>query len=125
MKKIKVSKPLAGGSLPRQGDVLLVADATASTRPFTALKPDSDGSVTLAHGEVTGHRHRFRAHPDGGDDAIAYAHPVAPTEPAVLEVSAPAALRHEEHGAPEIGKGRYRVSRPYEYTGTDLRRVED
>jgi hypothetical protein len=110
----------------RQGDVLLELIGDSLPPAMQALSPDNDGSVTLAHGEVTGHRHRFVCHADGGSDAISYAHPVAPTEPARVQILAPAALLHEEHGAIEISKGIVRISRPYEYAGTELpRRVED
>lgn len=41
----------------RQGDVLLVrVDLAAAAAP---LPREADGSTVLAHGEVTGHRHRF------------------------------------------------------------------
>ena len=112
--------------LIRQGDVLLARiDSTASA--FVAATPDADGSPTLAHGEVTGHRHRFEraAGPDGAALARIMVHPAAPDEPAVVELSAPQPLVHEEHTAHEIPRGTWRVSRPYEYTGAELRRVED
>lgn len=112
--------------LIRQGDVLL--EPLADTSPaFVPAALDADGSATLAHGEVTGHRHRFEraAGPDGSALSRIMVHPAAPAEPAVVELTAPQALVHEEHTAHEIARGKWRVSRPYEYTGAELRRVED
>lgn len=130
MKKLTLNKNQA-----RQGDVLLEwlddKDSIATARAieqqaFAPLPPDRDGSITLAHGEVTGHRHRFVCHPDGSSDAMTYAHPMAPTEPAIVHVLEQTALRHEEHGAIKSRAGLVRVSRPYEYVAPELiRRVED
>lgn len=130
MKKLVLNKDQA-----RQGDVLMQwlddKDSIAAARAIeqqtlTPVAADQDGSITLAHGEVTGHRHRFVCHPDGGSDAMSYAHPVAPTEPALVHVLEQTTLRHEEHGFIDSRRGLVRISRPYEYTGTDLpRRVED
>lgn len=108
----------------RQGDVLCdrIDAIPKSMRP---MQPDTDGSVTLAHGEITGHRHRFRAGPDGASDSMLYAHPVVATEPARLEVPQLDELVHEEHSPHAFLPGQYRISRPYEYTGAELRRVED
>lgn len=122
-------------NIRRQGDVLLewldsrssIAAARAiEQQAFLPIPADKDGSTTLAHGEVTGHRHRFVCHPDGGSDAITYGHPLAPAEPALVHVMEPTALRHEEHGFIDSPRGLVRISRPYEYQGTELpRRVED
>lgn len=130
MKKLTLNPKQA-----RQGDVLLewlddresIAAARAiEQQALVRIPVDKDGSTTLAHGEVTGHRHRFVCHPDGGDDAISYGHPVAPTEPSLVHVLGQTALRHEEHGFIDSRRGLVRISRPYEYTGTELpRRVED
>ncbi len=130
--------------LIRQGDVLLerlddstracvydaVETATCATIPESPLVTapfDADGSATLAHGEVTGHRHRFEraAGPDGSALARIMVHPSAPDQPAIVELTAPQALIHEEHTAHEIGRGTWRVSMPYEYTGAELVRVQD
>ena len=130
--------------LTRQGDVLIerLEDATraclydaveAATRatvpvsPFVEAQTDSDGSATLARGEVTGHRHRFER--AAGDDGSALArimvHPAAPDQPAIVELAAPQALVHEEHSAHEIARGTWRVSMPFEYIGAELVRVQD
>lgn len=121
----------------RQGDVLLewlndkpaiAASRSIQQEAMKRLPEDPDGSTTLAHGEVTGHRHRyeFQMHADGGSAAIAYAHPIAPTEPALVHIMEQTALRHEEHGFIDSPPGIVRISRPYEYQGAELlRRVED
>ena len=112
--------------LIRQGDVLVERIEDTATA-FVAAPSDSDGSATLAYGEVTGHRHRFEraAGPDGSALARIMVHPAAPDQPAVLELAAPQALVHEEHTTHEIARGTWRVSMPYEYTGAELVRVQD
>lgn len=110
----------------RQGDVLLqpIEDISPELVPAPL---DRDGSATLAHGEATGHRHRleFQAGPDGAALSTAYVHPDAASEVAQVRLLAPQALVHEEHLPHALQPGAYRVSRPYEYAGEDLRRVED
>lgn len=111
----------------RQGDVLLQPiDNLPSSMQTSPL--DADKSATLAHGEVTGHRHRFefQAGADGSALSRIYVHPAAMAEVANVELQAPQALVHEEHSAHQLGAGVWRVSRPYEYAGAELmRRVED
>ena len=112
--------------LIRQGDVLVERIEDTATA-FVVAPSDSDGSATVAHGEVTGHRHRFEraAGPDGSALARIMVHPTAPDQPAVLELVASQPLVHEEHTAHELARGTWRVSMPFEYTGAELRRVED
>jgi hypothetical protein len=105
----------------RQGDVLCDR-INAIPAGLAPVRPDADRSVTLAQGEVTGHRHRFRAGPDGSDDSMLYA---IAGEPARLTVSRPAMLVHEEHDPHVFPPGTYRISRPWEYQGAELIRVED
>lgn len=131
----QVTKMKLNPNQKRQGDVLLewledkaviTAARLIEQQTVVPLAEDKDGSITLAYGEVTGHRHRFVCHPDGGSDAISYAHPVAPAEPALVHIMDRTALRHEEHGFIESPPGIVRISRPYEYVGRELiRRVED
>jgi hypothetical protein len=112
----------------RQGDVLVEKIAAAVAPTLQTLADSAKQDVVLAYGEVTGHAHRMhrQAHFDGSSDAISYAHPLAPTEPAIVNLLNPMALRHEEHGPIEIPAGVVRISRPYEYVAPDLiRRVED
>lgn len=111
----------------RQGDVLLQPIDEISSQ-FSEAPLDSDGSATLAHGEVTGHRHRFerQAGMDGSALSTVYFHPSAPGEVARVHLKSPQALVHEEHTAHEVKAGSWRVSRPYEYEGAELiRMVED
>jgi hypothetical protein len=111
----------------RQGDVLLQPIPRVA-KSFQTAPIDRDGSATLAHGESTGHRHRFEraAGPDGSNLSMIYVHPVAKDEIARVVMAQPAHLLHEEHSPHEIAPGAWRVSRPYEYAGTELpRRVED
>ena len=78
----------------RQGDVLLVPVATLAAG--SPVPRDPDGSTTLAHGEVTGHRHRFAdgerttLRRDEGDRLLLDIGPGGAT------------LRHEEHGPATI-----------------------
>lgn len=108
----------------RQGDVLLepVGDLPKSMRP---AKLDADRSATLAHGEVTGHRHRFefQAAADGSALSRIYVHPVAIAEIARVELQGAQDLVHEEHSPHQIDAGIWRVSRPYEYEGAELLRM--
>jgi len=111
----------------RQGDVLLQPVESIPAQ-FKEGKLDSDGSATLAHGEVTGHRHRFERQMDMDGSALStvFFHPSAPHEVARVQLKAPQALVHEEHTAHELKAGTWRVSRPYEYEGAELiRMVED
>jgi hypothetical protein len=108
----------------RQGDVLLQRVGAISSL-LREAPLDRDGSATLAHGEVTGHRHRFefQANADGAALSTLYVHPVAAHEIARVQLGEPQALVHEEHFAHEISAGAWRVSRPYEYEGAELLRM--
>ena len=99
----------------RQGDVLLVAtkEASGDAEPIA-----SDGSVVLAHGEVTGHRHRF----ERASEAQALTGSVVRQ----LIVNAPATLLHEEHSPPTVAPGHYDLPAQVEWTdANEPRRVED
>jgi len=122
-----MSKSKLNSAQIRQGDVLCEVIPESDMNSFKAIEP-KDGRTVLAWGEVTGHSHRFefQAGADGGSAAIAYAHPLAPGEPARVHLLAPIALKHEEHRALLIPAGTVRISRPYEYQGTELpRQVAD
>ena len=111
----------------RQGDVLLQPIVTLPSS-MTAAALDADKSATVAHGEVTGHRHRFefQAAADGSSLSRIFMHPIAPDEITAIELAEPQALVHEEHSTHQVSAGIWRVSRPYEYSGAELlRRVED
>jgi hypothetical protein len=46
--------------MKRQGDILLVKlSKKIATKGLAEIPRESDGALVLAHGEVTGHRHRF------------------------------------------------------------------
>lgn len=126
-KTINMLPAEAARPMIRQGDVLLqpIAQIPAS---FESAPADRDGSATLAHGEATGHRHRFEraADTDGSALSTIFVHPLAKDEVASVRLAEPAHLLHEEHSPHKIAPGSWRVSRPYEYAGTELlRRVED
>ena len=112
----------------RQGDVFVEKIGGDVSASFVLLENSAKQDVVLAFGEATGHSHKMlrQAHADGGSDAVSYAHPIAPTEPAVVVLLASLDLVHEEHSTIRIPSGVMRVSRPYEYVGPELvRRVED
>jgi hypothetical protein len=98
-----------------QGDIIL--ELVDNVAPGARLPHDPDGTVVLARGELTGHRHGFYA---GGvtmfrDDALARDMP-----PWLyighVTVSAPSAeLRHEEHATIALPAGTYRVRRQQEW----------
>jgi hypothetical protein len=110
----------------RQGDVLLQATEEVGVQLMEGTL-DGDGAVTLARGEVTGHRHRLerQAIADGAPVSRVYFHPEAPGTVACVHLQAAQLLVHEEHTSHQVRAGIWRVSRPYEYDGTELRRVED
>lgn len=96
----------------RHGDVLIAAvndiPSHARRRPGTIL----------AHGEVTGHSHRFAEHRDiqlweVGNQLF------------VEVLSDEATLVHEEHHALTIPKGSYRVWMQREYSPEAIRTVVD
>lgn len=114
-----------------QGDVLLelVADVPAHALPKKLIKADPDGSVVLARGEATGHRHRFA--PDNGvvmfrDDGLARD---MPTELYIGHIKIAskegAELRHEEHDQVHLPAGTYRVRRQREWNSEVARVVAD
>jgi len=111
----------------RQGDVLLQPVEEIGSQLIEAPR-DRDGAATIAHGEVTGHRHRLEleAGPDGTARCRLYEHPEAPGEVTRVLLTTSQPLLHEEHGAHMLTCGLWRVSRPYEYEGAELiRPVED
>src|SRR5262245_55095569 len=96
----------------RHGDVLIapVAEvpAGAHARPGT----------TVAHGEVTGHSHRFE------DPAAVRLFALG--SDLFVEVLAPTArIVHEEHGPIPIPRGCYRVWRQREYSPREIRIIAD
>ena len=109
-----------------QGDVIL--EKVADAKPKAPVKTDPDGSVVLARGEVTGHRHRFA--PDSGvvmfrDDALARDIPAELYVGHIRVRGDGAELRHEEHSTINLPAGTYRVRRQREWTAEAARVVAD
>jgi hypothetical protein len=99
----------------RQGDVLMeLLDACPAH--LTEL-PRGKRGVVLAEGEVTGHAHRI-----ANRSAKLYR---SETDQRFLRVTAPVALRHEEHTTVTLPAGNYRVHIHHEYAPDEIRRVED
>jgi hypothetical protein len=96
----------------RQGDVLLVRAEKSSGE---AEPIASDGSTVLAHGEVTGHRHRF--------ERAAEATALVGTSVRQLYVNVPGMLLHEEHSAPKVLPGHYDLPRQVEWTDANEPRI--
>lgn len=107
-----------------QGDIILerVDDAT----PSKSINVDPDGSVVLARGEVTGHRHRFMGEVTMfRDDGLARDMP-AELYLGHIKIAAPTAdLVHEEHGTITLPKGTYRVRHQREHDAAGARIVAD
>ena len=96
----------------RHGDVLIAPvgeiPAGAHARP----------GATVAHGEITGHSHRFE------DPAAVRLYALAGD--LFVEVLTPAArIVHEEHGPISIPNGCYRVWRQREYSPREIRTISD
>ena len=100
----------------RQGDVLLVRVAA---RPAGGRKvAREDGRIVLALGEVTGHAHVI--------DAPAVELYETADGVRYLDVTAPAAVVHEEHAAVDLEPGVYEVRLQREYApAARPRRVAD
>ena len=100
----------------RQGDVLLVrAQDQDATEPESIA---SDGSTVLAHGEVTGHRHRL--------ERASEAQALTGSRIRQLLVGLDAPLIHEEHKTVVIPAGRYDLPRQVEWTDAlEPRQVAD
>lgn len=92
----------------RQGDILLVL--VGGELPGGARRvAREDGSVVIAHGEATGHRHRIASH--DACQAELYEH----ASGRFLHVLSPVDLVHEEHAAIALRTGLYKVVRQREY----------
>ncbi len=107
----------------RQGDVLLVY--IGPERPPGGTEHRDGARVVLAHGEATGHAHAiqrgarlFRF----GEEPLSWGGYRAN---ALLEVSEPTALVHEEHAPIDLPAGNYLVIRQREYAGKTPRYVRD
>ncbi len=106
------ASPVPDDVLYRQGDVLIRRIA------HLPIGVQAINGTTLAHGEVTGHSHRFQQ-----SSAIQL---WEAGEQLFLEVKHPSALLvHEEHRAIEIPQGLYRVWKQREYRPGTYVEVED
>lgn len=100
------------GTLYRHGDVLL------KRIDHLPRRIQKKAGVTLAHGEVTGHRHRI----EHSHQAQLWSRGAE----MFLEVRASSArLIHEEHRAIELPRGLYRVWKQREYRPGTYVDVED
>lgn len=109
-----------------QGDLLLISVAEAGTGAPVA--PDQDGSVVLARGEATGHRHRFEL--GSGvtmfrDDALAREIPDGLYIGTVEVPAGGGKLLHEEHGTIALPEGTYIARRQRQLMGEVASVVED
>lgn len=108
-----------------QGDVLFerVADVPPSG---TTMSAASDGSVTVAEGEATGHRHRFYdAVVMFRDDALAWDIPADLYIGHVKIEGNEARLLHDEHAPLILPRGTWRVRRQRELEPNNVRYVAD
>lgn len=100
------------GSLYRQGDVLLQRVASLPARCQERL------GATLAHGEVTGHSHRFQP----SDNVQLWEQ----GNRLFLEIKAASAtLVHEEHRSLQLPQGIYHVWKQREYRPSAYVEVQD
>ena len=120
-------------TLYAQGDIIIeLVDQKPKTKigaaSPTSAGTDPDGSIVLARGEVTGHRHRFDANAGVTmfrDDALAREVPDGLYIGHVKVGAKGAELLHEEHGTISLPKGTYRIRRQREWTAEQARIVED
>lgn len=108
-----------------QGDLLIerVDDLEPSG---TVLSPDATGTMVLAEGELTGHRHAiFDRVTMFRDDALARDVPGSLYIGHVKVEGGPATVRHQEHAPIALGEGTYRVRRQREFEPRDAVIVAD
>jgi hypothetical protein len=92
----------------RQGDVLFVprSDVELGKR----LQPEADGSLVMAHGELTGHAHRIKK------EFVAEAWTGNGGGVAALKVGpGGATVTHEEHKPVNLPEGTYEVRHQTEF----------
>jgi hypothetical protein len=101
----------------RQGDVFI--EKVDSIPDGVDEVPREEGSVVLAHGEATGHRHQIS---DTGA-TLFVGKDKAANQDRFLRVLRPVSLRHEEHAKIDLTPGLYRVRRQREWSDSDEPRV--
>jgi len=104
-------------SVIRQGDVGLIR---VKSIPADAVEQQApEGRLILMHGESTGHCHAF--YDDSHNVKLYVAHGGA----RYIDVSAPSALKHEEHSTARVPAGKWLLPQQVEYSPAELRRVAD
>jgi hypothetical protein len=102
----------------RQGDVLVEFFPGLKIPESAKPIPRENGATILAHGEVTGHSHRYLGESalfrDDGSSSGGY-----------VENTKPDRLVHDEHSATPEALGVGRVVRQMQYFPQAIRRVED
>lgn len=99
----------------RQGDVLIIPVATIPKNLVRTKR------ITLALGEVTGHHHRIET----VDGAIGYAPNNDDLAEYIHVMDENVELRHEEHEAIILPKGKYRKVIQTEYVAVQIQNVKD
>lgn len=109
-----------------QGDILIERTDTDQTINGRTVQSIQNGSVIIAEGEVTGHRHRlFGSVAPYRDDALAREVPQDLYVGHVRVDSPTATLEHEEHGSIILPHGIYRVRRQRQLEPTDNGLLDD
>lgn len=103
----------------RQGDVALVKVA-GDIPPDWHERHNPDGSVTLAHGEVTGHHHSF-----GRLDRVALYAPDDCALGGAVVAAKPSTLEHQEHAPLVLPASLYIQAVQVEETPNAVTIVED
>ena len=103
----------------RQGDVL-IKEISSIPKGIEQVKPDENGLIILAYGEVTNHHHSFNITDSkvkmfGKDEG----------GPRFIEIERPSYLRHQEHKSIELPSGKYEVLIQSEYSPKQIARVRD
>jgi hypothetical protein len=111
----------------RQGDIFLNADSayTVSELPPGAIEiTPKTGCVVLAYGKVTGHAHAI--YDTMTDDGSPKARLWSAGAERFLQVIVATSLKHEEHSAPILQPGIYKLPIQMEYDRSEgLRKVAD
>lgn len=106
----------------RQGDVFIIA-TDAIPESAKPVKPEADGAIVLALGEVTGHKHAFY----GGGVKMFRDDGAGSAQRTFISIggSDVAELQHEEHNTIPLAPGSYEVRIQSEYSPQAIRSVED
>jgi hypothetical protein len=103
------------GFQARQGDVFVIEVDDIPSKTTEVAREDEN--IVLAHGEVTGHRHRI---PSRHATLVR-----TEMDSRFMRVTAPVKLFHEEHSAIAIPAGKYVATIQREYHPEAIRAVED